>query len=139
MAMPAIPRLPAALPRAGVSGEARAALRQLQEDHARTLAGAFRGGAPAIELARQRAACIERILVHCWTACLGETRDAALFAVGGFGRGALFPHSDVDLLVLAEGEGDTTLVSGHTDSDGVADFILTVQGRQSLNADSFTL
>ncbi|MBS0431615.1 MAG: [protein-PII] uridylyltransferase [Proteobacteria bacterium] len=104
MAMPAIPRLPAALPRAGVSGEARAALRQLQEDHARTLAGAFRGGAPAIELARQRAVCIERILVHCWTACLGETRDAALFAVGGFGRGALFPHSDVDLLVLAEGE-----------------------------------
>ncbi|PTE19728.1 hypothetical protein C5F48_21330, partial [Cereibacter changlensis JA139] len=43
------------------------------------------------------------------------------------------------LLVLTEGEGDTTLVSGHTDDDGQADFTLTVQGRQSLDADSFTL
>ncbi|WP_428830143.1 calcium-binding protein [Cereibacter changlensis] len=43
------------------------------------------------------------------------------------------------LLVLTEGDGDTTLVSGHTDDDGQADFTLTVQGRQSLGADSFTL
>ncbi|HWG10225.1 MAG TPA: [protein-PII] uridylyltransferase [Rhodanobacteraceae bacterium] len=100
--MPALPRLPAALPRSGVSSEARAALRQLHEDHARALAIAFRADAPAIELTSRRAQCIERILAHCWTAFLGETDKAALFAAGGFGRGTLFPHSDVDLLVLAD-------------------------------------
>lgn len=94
------PRLPAALPRAGVSREARAALRQLLDDHARALAVAFRDGAQAAQLAAARAQAVERVLAHVWAAYLGDTDSAALFAVGGFGRGALFPHSDVDLLAL---------------------------------------
>jgi len=100
--IPPLPRLPAALPRAGVSADARAALRQLLGDHDRALASAFRNGADAATLARSRAQLAESVLGHTWTAYLGETSDAALFAVGGFGRGALFPHSDVDLLVLME-------------------------------------
>ncbi|MGN6729968.1 MAG: [protein-PII] uridylyltransferase [Rhodanobacteraceae bacterium] len=100
--IPPLPRLPAALPRAGVSADARAALRQLLGDHDRALASAFRNGADAATLARSRAQLAESVLGHTWTAYLGETADAALFAVGGFGRGALFPHSDVDLLVLME-------------------------------------
>jgi len=99
-ALPSLPRLPAALPRAGVSADARIALKQLLADQARALASAFRGGAEASDLARLRAQAVERVLSHCWMAYLGETDSAALFAVGGFGRGALFPHSDVDLLVL---------------------------------------
>ncbi|HET6914435.1 MAG TPA: [protein-PII] uridylyltransferase [Rhodanobacteraceae bacterium] len=83
-----------------MSAEARAALRQLLGDHDRALAGAFRNGAEAAALAHSRAQLVERVLAHAWTAYLGETGDTALFAVGGFGRGALFPHSDVDLLVL---------------------------------------
>ncbi|MGN6313982.1 MAG: [protein-PII] uridylyltransferase [Rhodanobacteraceae bacterium] len=99
--VPPLPRLPPALPRAGVSPEARTALRQLLGDHDRALASAFRTGAQAAALAHSRAQLVERVLAHAWTAYLGESSDAALFAVGGFGRGALFPHSDVDLLVLA--------------------------------------
>ena len=102
--LPPLPRLAAALPRAGVSPEARIALKQLLADQARALANAFRTGAEAGDLARLRAQAMERVLAHCWTACLGQTDHAALFAIGGFGRGALFPHSDVDLLVLVDDE-----------------------------------
>jgi len=92
------------MPRAGVSVDARAALRQLLGDHDRALANAFRNGAEAAALARSRARLVERVLAHAWAAYLGEGIDAALFAIGGFGRGALFPGSDVDLLVLAGSE-----------------------------------
>ncbi|HEX7348251.1 MAG TPA: [protein-PII] uridylyltransferase [Rhodanobacteraceae bacterium] len=98
--VPASPRLPPALPRSGVSHDARAALRQLLDDHARALAVAFREGVDAADLAHARAHTVASVCIHVWTACLGETRAAALFAVGGFGHGLLFPYSDVDLLVL---------------------------------------
>ncbi|MDR3445637.1 MULTISPECIES: [protein-PII] uridylyltransferase [unclassified Dyella] len=98
--LPPLPRLPVAVPRSGVSTEARRALRQLLGDVDRALATSFRDGADATALARRRGDSVQRIVVHVWTACLGEVTDAALFAVGGFGRGLLFPHSDVDLLAL---------------------------------------
>jgi [protein-PII] uridylyltransferase len=100
LAIPPVPRLPVAVPRSGVSTDARRALRQLLGDLDRDLATAFRDGADASVLARRRSESVSRIVVHVWTACLGEVTGAALFAVGGFGRGLLFPYSDVDLLVL---------------------------------------
>ena len=113
-----LPRLPAAIPRSGVSVEARIALRQLLGDTDRHLAEAFRAGqepkcleghgrsreaagVPVAELVHMRAQAVERIVVHAWSACVGESAELALFAVGGFGRGELFPHSDVDLLALS--------------------------------------
>lgn len=98
--MPPLPRLPVAVPRSGVSVEARRALRQLLGDVDRALATAFRDGVDASALARRRGESVARVVVHVWMACLGEVDGAALFAVGGFGRGLLFPHSDVDLLAL---------------------------------------
>ena len=100
--IPPLPRLPTAVPRSGVAGEARRALRQLLGDVDRALATAFRDGADASVLARRRSESVQRIVVHVWTACLGDVSDAALFAIGGFGRGLLFPCSDVDLLALVE-------------------------------------
>jgi [protein-PII] uridylyltransferase len=102
VALPPLPRLPVAVPRSGVSSEARRALRQLLGDLDRALATAFRDGGDASALARRRSESVERVVAHVWMACLGEVTAAALFAVGGFGRGLLFPRSDVDLLALVE-------------------------------------
>ncbi|KAA0070093.1 [protein-PII] uridylyltransferase [Rhodanobacter sp. T12-5] len=95
-----MPRLPVAVPRSGVSVEARRALRQLLGDVDRDLAAAFRQGADASVLAQRRGNLVGQVVAHVWTACLGEAAETTLFAVGGFGRGLLFPYSDVDLLAL---------------------------------------
>jgi [protein-PII] uridylyltransferase len=102
--LPALPRLPRAVPRSGVSADARRALRQLVADADRALGTSFAAGAEAGALVHRRAQAVDRLLVHIWTAFLGAPEDAALFAVGGYGRGLLFPHSDVDLLVLVTPE-----------------------------------
>ena len=67
---------------------------QLDED--------FRSGAPVEELVRRRAWWLDRLLEHLWSHCIREeTRPLlGLVAVGGYGRGELHPHSDVDLLIL---------------------------------------
>ena len=95
-----LPRLAPTVPRSGVSDAARLALRQLLGDTDRRIEQAYRDGAPAPELALARGAAIEAIVAHVWTACIGESATIALYASGGFGRGPMFPFSDVDLLVL---------------------------------------
>ncbi|HET9034022.1 MAG TPA: [protein-PII] uridylyltransferase [Dokdonella sp.] len=98
--VPPLPRLAKPVPRVGVVGPARLALRQYLVDYDRDLAGAFRDHADAGEIVVARTAAVERMLEYAWHSWLGETDNAALIAVGGFGRGELFPHSDVDLLIL---------------------------------------
>ena len=47
-----------------------------------------------------RARAVDELLRQAWHRCLPAGAPLALFAVGGYGRGELFPHSDVDVLVL---------------------------------------
>jgi len=47
-----------------------------------------------------RAALLESVCLSLWHEEIGEHQGVSLVAVGGFGRGWLFPYSDVDLLFL---------------------------------------
>ncbi len=60
-------------------------------------------GQPAVLLSRM-ADLVDGLLTEAWRGLMPDS--AALVAVGGFGRRQLFPHSDVDLLILL---GDGTL------------------------------
>jgi len=64
----------------------------------------FRAGAQASDLIRQRAAFMDSMLGILWDRRDWGASELAMVAVGGYGRGELHPHSDVDLLFLL-GEG----------------------------------
>ena len=49
-----------------------------------------------------RARLVDDLLRRAWHECMPEGAPLSLLAVGGYGRGELFPRSDIDLLVLAE-------------------------------------
>ena len=55
------------------------------------------------ELVHGRATFIDALICKAWSLLkLDEIKSLALCAVGGYGRGQLQPHSDVDLLILSE-------------------------------------
>jgi len=62
------------------------------------------GQTPASELVLERARLVDEVLKRAWRFHLAETTEAALIAVGGYGRGELHPGSDIDLLILLGSE-----------------------------------
>jgi [protein-PII] uridylyltransferase len=65
----------------------------------------FVAGRSPRELLRRQAAVVDRQLKELWTGH-AMPRNAVLCAVGGYGRGQLFPCSDVDLLILLAAPAD---------------------------------
>jgi len=87
-----------ALERAAAEGAA-AARRALAEAGA-ALDALFEEGVPATVLLPRRARLLDLALKGLWGRHLPADAPAALVAVGGYGRGELHPHSDVDVQVL---------------------------------------
>lgn len=62
----------------------------------------------AAHLLKAHSKLIDRYLCHIWQQ-LDLPKGLALIAVGGYGRGELYPKSDIDLLILLTNEPDTAL------------------------------
>lgn len=64
----------------------------------------YKNGEDVRKLVNARAWVIDEVLAHAWKAIgMSEFSDMALVAVGGYGRGELHPHSDIDVLILHSG------------------------------------
>jgi [protein-PII] uridylyltransferase len=74
-------------------------LRQRLKDERQHIIADFRENGRPERLLRGLRHSVDGVLSDAWKAA-GLPADAALVGVGGYGRGELFPHSDVDLLIL---------------------------------------
>jgi [protein-PII] uridylyltransferase len=79
------------------AGSSRSALQAATEN----INQRFMAGQSVVELVHLRAAVIDRMMIHLWRTHANYCSSvAALVAVGGYGRGELHPHSDVDIMLL---------------------------------------
>ncbi|MBJ6138811.1 [protein-PII] uridylyltransferase [Marinobacter litoralis] len=77
------------------------AAREYLQHHYEADAEAFQQGADVRALVHARATTVDTVLRLIWNRYpFSSSPDIALVAVGGYGRGELHPHSDIDLLIL---------------------------------------
>ena len=83
-------------------------LRARLQDGQSAINESFVATGDAVLLLRERCRLIDDVLRDAWDA-LAVPASLALVAVGGYGRGELYPASDIDLLVLLPAEADGAL------------------------------
>ena len=76
----------------------------------RTICEEFVAKGDAVHLLQQRCQLIDEVLRQLWSE-LGLPASLALVAVGGYGRGELYPASDVDLLIVLAEQADSVLTA----------------------------
>ena len=104
--MSAIAPSPAAIPAVPVVIEAAELRQELRAGREKLRAAYIKSPAPR-SLLLSHSRLVDRILRELWLA-IGPNDHCALVAVGGYGRGELFPCSDVDLLLLCDAHSGAT-------------------------------
>ncbi|MEK9825355.1 MAG: nucleotidyltransferase domain-containing protein, partial [Methylotenera sp.] len=79
--------------------EQLAVLRRSLQNGLLAVKNAFQRKPNISRLFRQHCALIDGLLIELWSK-LEANSECCLIAVGGYGRGELYPHSDIDLLLL---------------------------------------
>ncbi len=83
-------------------------LRQALSDGRKALRSAYETRPATARMLQGRSALVDRIACDLWQSC-EMPEGCALVAVGGYGRGELFPASDIDLLILVPDMADERL------------------------------
>ena len=93
------------MPAAALKKENRDLLKQRLKADRVLLIAAFRADGKPEKLLRGLRQSVDAVLTDAWRA-VGLPASTALVGVGGYGRGELFPYSDVDLLILLSEPAD---------------------------------
>jgi [protein-PII] uridylyltransferase len=76
------------------------ALRTLYTEESSRISKEFSSTGNGRVAIRQRTVLVEKIILQLWKETVFPNNKFAIIALGGFGRGWLFPYSDIDLLFL---------------------------------------
>jgi [protein-PII] uridylyltransferase len=87
------------MPAAALKRESLTLLKQQLKAERQVHIAAFREDGKPEKLLRGLRQSVDTVLTEAWLG-IGLPDTSALVGVGGYGRGELFPHSDVDLLIL---------------------------------------
>ena len=75
-------------------------LKQALGDADECLKKKFHANEDVNQLVKARAWVVDQLILYAWHNLVPVDENISLVAIGGFGRGELHPHSDVDLLIL---------------------------------------
>ncbi|ATQ76735.1 [protein-PII] uridylyltransferase [Massilia violaceinigra] len=93
------------MPAAALKKQSRDLLKQRLKAERAVLIAAFRADGKPEKLLRGLRHSVDEVLAEAWQT-VGLPASTALVGVGGYGRGELFPFSDVDLLILLSEPAD---------------------------------
>ncbi|RSZ60317.1 [protein-PII] uridylyltransferase [Massilia atriviolacea] len=93
------------MPAAALKKQSRDLLKQRLKAERALLIAAFRADGKPEKLLRGLRHSVDEVLSEAWQT-VGLPSSTALVGVGGYGRGELFPYSDVDLLILLSEPAD---------------------------------